>query len=495
MLAHIRFRQPAQRTLAALVVALTLATQLAPTPLIFAQAASSNAACPDPGPVDYPVAGGWFYTQEGRGCITGVGPPRHRGYLVRDDSQGGFWTEFRRFGGIDVLGYPVSQRFHYPASDDGGYWYQGFERGILKWHPETGRAEMANVYEMFTEQGLDPQLEALGIPQPESRTDSSFAADAERRMAWLTEPRFLARYFFDPVGAHSSDPRRLGQTTFATQEEAWGFFGLPQSHPAQPFLQSGSGPACTFPETQSPCRVSLDPLVHTFIAQRFQKGGMQLFLQGSPTETFAPAGWSDIPSYLLDPTIVPGDGVKGCVALTAVGLLARGLGADKIIPSGASQPLPLDPSPRPFIQSFIPPVDPGQLMVQFQLMGSGFSAGQPITIRLTDARPAAMSAALPPRDSHVTAANRDGSFDQILTTRVGTYELVVTSDVSLKTYDGILDLNTPTLSTAVTNSTTCRDVGLPVQAANNTATQPATPSNAATSPTSPASPNRARLTN
>src|SRR5205823_892670 len=130
--------------------------------------------------------------------------------------------------------------------------------------------------------------------------------DAERRMAWLSEPRFLARYFFDPVAPHSSEPQRVGLSAFGTQEQAWSYFGLPQSLPEQPFLVGGTAPN----------QVSLYPLVHTFVAQRFQKGGMQLFLQASPNETFAPAGWSGNSTYLLDPTIVPGDGVKGCVALT-----------------------------------------------------------------------------------------------------------------------------------------------------------------------------------
>src|SRR4051812_30819788 len=52
--------------------------------------------CPDPGPEDYPVAAGWFFTQEAHGCVTGSGPARRRGYLVLDDSNGAFWTEFRR---------------------------------------------------------------------------------------------------------------------------------------------------------------------------------------------------------------------------------------------------------------------------------------------------------------------------------------------------------------------------------------------------------------
>src|SRR5205823_2661567 len=159
--------------------------------------------------------------------------------------------------------------------------------------------------------------------------------------------------------------------------QAWTYFGLPQSLPEQPFLTSGTGPN----------QVSLYPLVHTFVAQRFQKGGMQLFLQASPNETFTPAGWSGNPTYLLDPTVVPGDGVKGCVALTAVGLLARTLGADRIIPTSAIRPLPLDPSPLPSVVPFVPPAGPGQLMLQFQLSGTTYGVSEPVTIHLTDARP------------------------------------------------------------------------------------------------------------
>jgi hypothetical protein len=452
MLSHFRPRQAARFGLAGLTLALTLVSPLAPAGAVLAQSAP-NTSCTDPGPPDYPVAAGWFYTQEGRGCIIGVGPSRRRGYLVQDDLQGAFWTEFRRYGGLDVLGYPVSQRFNYPASNTGGYLYQAFERGILQWHPDTGRAELANVFEQFTEQGLDPSLEALGIPLPDPTPSSStFAADAERRMAWLSEPRFLARYFFDPVAPHSSEPQRQGQAAFGTQEQAWDYFGLPQSLPQQPFLMSGTGAS----------RVSLYPLVHSFVAQRFQKGGMQLFLQGAPNETFNPAGWSGNPTYLLDPTIVPGDGVQGCVALTAVGLLARTLGADKIVPTAAIQALPLDPSPLPFVQSFVPAAGPGQLMLQFQVAGSAFAPGEPITIHLTDARTTVTGPTLPPVTGHVAAANPDGSWDLVLNARVGVFEMVATGDTSGKKYDGILDLSAPTVAVTATGTSTCQNVGLPV---------------------------------
>ena len=118
MLSHFKARQAARLGLAALTFALGVVSPLAPTSLVMAQS-SGNASCNDPGPPDYPIAAGWFYTQEGRGCIIGVGPARRRGYLVQDDPQGAFWTEFRRYGGLDVLGYPVSQRFNYPATNTG----------------------------------------------------------------------------------------------------------------------------------------------------------------------------------------------------------------------------------------------------------------------------------------------------------------------------------------------------------------------------------------
>ena len=449
-------------------LAQTAATPPAPAPAPAATApatatsnGSSGSGCADPGPKDYPVAGGWFYTEEARGlCIHGAGPDRNRGYLVLDDDKGAFWTEFRRYGGVDVLGYPVSQPYHYPANNDGGYWYQAFERGVLQWRPELGRADMANVFEQFTEQGLDDDLAVLGIPGPRTLDDrSTLGAEINDRMSWLTEPRFLARFFFDPVAAHSSEPSRDGQSAFTTQEQAWSFFGLPQSMPERLTLVG-------------PGRQSLYPLVHSFMAQRFQKAGMQLFFEDVANEKFQSPTWTDIP-VSLDPTVVPGDGRKGCVALTAVGLLARSIGADKLIPSTALEPRPLDPSPRPSVQWFVPQVAPGQFMTSFQLMGTGFAANEPITIRLTDpsvpgtASGAATAGTLPPVVSHVTA-NRDGSFDAIVTARVGTYQLVASGDQSQQMFIDRVDLTIPsgiyvdTLAGASQSGSGCRPVGLPI---------------------------------
>src|ERR671930_1931599 len=251
----------------ALVLAVELATALAPA----TQAQSLIR--------DYPVPGGWFYSQESRAPKD---PPPFRGYTVVDDDQASFWTEFRRYGGVEVLGYPVSRRYRYPT--DTGFVSQAFQRGILQWHPEIGRADLANVFEQFSEQGLNPQLEIAGVPQPRPATELPFAEDAELRMGWITEPRFLGRYLFDP----------LYQVPFETQEEAWAFFGLAQTAPERPVYYrerlNGKWGA---------------PLYLPYVVQRFQKGGLQLFLD----------------DVAVDPTIVPGDGRRGCISLTAAGRL------------------------------------------------------------------------------------------------------------------------------------------------------------------------------
>jgi len=192
-----------RRSLRFAVAGLVLAVEVATAFMPVAHAQSQATG----GLRDYPIPGGWFYSQESR--LSTDSPP-YRGYTVVDDQDASFWTEFRRFGGVDVLGYPVSQRYRYPS--DTGYVSQAFQRGILQWHADTARASMANVFEQFTEQGLDDQLEIAGIPKPQpSDASLNFSDDAERRMSWLTEPRFLARYFFDPVA----------QAPFDAQEQGW----------------------------------------------------------------------------------------------------------------------------------------------------------------------------------------------------------------------------------------------------------------------------------
>jgi hypothetical protein len=385
--------------IASLALAIELAVGFLPGQMAHAQSGA--------GIRDYPVPGGWFYTQESR--MPQDSPP-YRGYTVVDDADASFWTEFRRFGGVEVLGYPVSRRYHYPT--DTGFLSQAFQRGILQWHPETGRATMANVFEQFTEQGRDDQLEIAGIPRPRPSDPSmSFASDAERRMSWLVEPRFLARYFFDPVS----------QAPFDAQEQAWDFFGLPQTAPDRPVYlrEKANGKFGA-------------PLYLPYVAQRFQKAGLQLFL-------------ADVP---LDPTIVPGDGKQGCLAITAVGRLARRLGAGKLIPSLATQPEPLENPPLTHFIAYVPPTTvANQSTIEFEMIGTGFQPGEPITIRLVPV-PASnqLSTVLPTVVSRVDAADPDGSFDQMLSARIGIYTVSLKGELSGKTLDVTQD---PMLNLAV----------------------------------------------
>ena len=394
-----KFGRGLRFSVAGLALAIELAVAFMPGQMVHAQSATSLR--------EYPVPGGWFYTQESRMPLD---TPPYRGYTVVDDADASFWTEFRRFGGVDVLGYPVSRRYRYPT--DTGFLSQAFQRGILQWHPETGRATMANVFEQFTEQGRDDQLEIAGIPRPRpSDANMSFANDAERRMSWLVEPRFLARYFFDPVS----------QSPFEAQEQAWDFFGLPQTAPDRPVYlrEKANGKYGA-------------PLYLPFVAQWSQKAGLQLFL-------------ADVP---LDPTIVPGDGKQGCLAITAVGRLARRLGAGKLIPSLATQPEPLESPPLTHFIAYVPPTTvANQSSIEFEMIGTGFLPGEPITIRLVPPPTTTQtSSVLPTVVSRVDAADPDGSFDQMMTARIGVYTVSLKGETSGKVLDVTQD---PTLNLSV----------------------------------------------
>jgi hypothetical protein len=354
-------RRSLRFAVAGVVLAFELATAFLPGAPAFAQAALR----------DYPVPGGWFYSQESR-MPTDSAP--YRGYTVVDDSDASFWTEYRRFGGVDVLGFPVSRRYRYPDPNT-GYMSQAFQRGILQWHPESGRATMANVFEQFTEQGRDDALEIAGIPRPQLDQ---------------TAPERPVYY----------------------REKTNGKFG--------------------------------PPLYLPYVAQRFQKAGLQLFL-------------ADVP---LDPTIVPGDGKKGCIAITAVGRLARRLGAGRIIPSIATQPEPLENPPKSRVVAYVPPAD-GKVgsPIDFELVGTGFQPGEPVTIKMTPLpEPNQLTSPYSVVVSRVDAVDGDGSFDQMITARVLRYKLDVTGEWSHLTLDAtqdpMLDLSVPSADVGASSKST-----------------------------------------
>jgi hypothetical protein len=265
-------------------------------------------------------------------------------------------------------------------------------------------------------------------------------------MGLLSQSDFLARYFFDPVAPHSSEPDRDTMSGVANVDMAKSFFGLPESAAERLMLRSNDG-------------APLFPLTHTFIAQRFQKAGMQMFVEdanqkANQEKAATPYPNQSSPSHaiLLDPTIVPGDGAQGCVALTAVGLLARTIGADRIIPADKIQPLPLAPTSGPNFTAYIP--QPSSSTTTFELDGTGFKPSEQVTVRLSG------------NVVGHTTAYRDGSFDLVLTAPVGTYTVEARGDTSNKSYQKTVDLSiqniqqTPSMAT----STACKPVA-PINAA------------------------------
>ena len=73
--------------------------------------------------VDYQIPGGWFYTQTG-----GDTPDPLDGYAVVDDPQALFWTAFVELGGVQAVGYPVTQRFV----------WDGFVTQVSRKRPSSG---------------------------------------------------------------------------------------------------------------------------------------------------------------------------------------------------------------------------------------------------------------------------------------------------------------------------------------------------------------------
>ena len=149
------------------------------------------------------------------------------GFSIADDAAGNFLSEFRRFGGVNALGYPASRPYHV-----GGFTYQAFQRAILQWRPELGRAVLANTFDWLSSEGRDNWLDSLGIPRPIADSGGRWDQVVAEREGWLTEPRIAAAY-------------RSGRGMER--------FGLPQSRP----------------EKRGP-----------FVVQRFQRIAFQLWTDG-----------------------------------------------------------------------------------------------------------------------------------------------------------------------------------------------------------------------
>ena len=97
-------------------------------------------------PLDHELPNGWFFTQTaGR---DGVG-----GFAVTDEGDIRFWSEMKRLGGVQAIGYPISRRFN-----QRGFTVQAFQKGVLQWRPEVGAAWLTNVFDDLHDAGKDDWL-------------------------------------------------------------------------------------------------------------------------------------------------------------------------------------------------------------------------------------------------------------------------------------------------------------------------------------------------
>ncbi|MHB8674691.1 MAG: S1C family serine protease [Candidatus Limnocylindrales bacterium] len=120
------------------------------------------------------------------------------GYALTDDDGIRLYSDFLSLGGVSQLGYPVSQRFVL-----GGLVTQATQKDILQWQPSTGRVTIANVFDLFTQLGLDPTLATTRMipPTGDNSLDNqlTWPQIVARHLAILNQdPAIKARYFADP---------------------------------------------------------------------------------------------------------------------------------------------------------------------------------------------------------------------------------------------------------------------------------------------------------
>ncbi len=166
---------------------LTLALAL---PLLLL-ASSASAA---PGDLDYNISNGHFYTQA-NGSPLGTAPT---GYSITNDDGVTFWDAYQQFGGPDVLGYPVTQRFMYD-----GFVTQAMQKVVFQWRPDTKQVWFLNTFDALQDKGKNDWLLVYRqTPKPfDTAPDTGLTWDqvAKRHQGFLDQNEAIKKvYFADP---------------------------------------------------------------------------------------------------------------------------------------------------------------------------------------------------------------------------------------------------------------------------------------------------------
>ncbi len=140
---------------------------------------------------DFAIPGGHVYLQGG-------------GYIVSDENGIAMLREYRRLGGADVLGYPISGRFSI-----GGTVFQATQKALLQWRSAEQKVVPANVLDDLSQLGRDDWL--LSFRQtpkqlsPTTAVGTTWDETVVLRQALLdVEPAIRSKYFSapDPLGSY-----------------------------------------------------------------------------------------------------------------------------------------------------------------------------------------------------------------------------------------------------------------------------------------------------
>jgi hypothetical protein len=154
-------------------------------------AISSSGAAPA---ADYDVANGHFFTQ-----TNGQGKDSSTGFAVTDEGGIPLWSAFKAFGGVDVLGYPVTRRFQMD-----GFTVQAFQKSVLQWRPDQKALAFLNTFDVLHDRGKDAWLSAYRQTPPPADTspDKGLPWDrvVARHLAMLDKvpPQLKDAFLSDP---------------------------------------------------------------------------------------------------------------------------------------------------------------------------------------------------------------------------------------------------------------------------------------------------------
>jgi len=141
---------------------------------------------------DYDIPGGHFYSQ-----ANGQGGGGAFGYRITDEDGIAFWSEFKRLGGVDVLGYPATRRFILD-----GFVVQATQRVIMQWRPEVKQVYFVNVFDKLHDLGKDDWLQATKQIPPQllvsfDAGQPDFNAITRNRLRLLDENLTLSGRFYN----------------------------------------------------------------------------------------------------------------------------------------------------------------------------------------------------------------------------------------------------------------------------------------------------------